>query len=175
MNDDSAATGLPSPGTYRLDAGASTVRYSGKHRFGTGTVHASFAVTGGQLELAGTMAGSRVSVTVDAASFTSDSARRDKDVRSRRLLDVATYPGITFACERWRSEDGSWVASGSVTAHGRTVPVDVTIDHVVQEGADVRVHGRAEHLDRTAFGITGSRGMVGRYLDLEVDATFVAG
>jgi hypothetical protein len=43
------------------------------------------------------------------------------------------------------------------------------IDRVTPEGSGMRVHARAEHLDRHAFGITGSRGMVGRYLDLDFD------
>jgi hypothetical protein len=60
--------------------------------------------------------------------------------------------------------------AGTVTAHGHTVDVDVRIDRIAQEGTGIRLHGQAEHLDRTAFGITGSRGMVGRYLDLELDA-----
>ena len=62
------------------------------------------------------------------------------------------------------------LVTGTVTAHGHTVGVDVLIDHLTHEGTGIRLHGRAEHLDRTAFGITGSRGMVGRYLDLDLDA-----
>jgi len=173
MTDDSAASGLPSPGTYRLDPDASRIHYVGRHLFGAGTVRASFAATRGELGLAGTIAGSRVSVTVDAASFTSGNARRDRDVRGRRLLDAATYPDITFECDRWRSVGGRWVAGGTVTAHGATVPVDLVVERVVPEGTGLRVHGRAEHVDRTAFGITGVRGLAGRYLDLEVDAAFV--
>jgi hypothetical protein len=32
------------------------------------------------------------------------------------------------------------------------------------------IHGSASHLDRTTLGVTKGRGMVGRYLDLEIDA-----
>jgi hypothetical protein len=56
-----------------------------------------------------------------------------------------------------------------VTAHGAAAPVDVAIDRVTPNGNGVRVHARADHLDRHAFGITGSKGMAGRYLDLDVD------
>ena len=48
------------------------------------------------------------------------------------------------------------------------------IDRVTPEGPGLRVHGGDEHLDRTTFGITGSRGMVGRYLDLEFDVLATA-
>ena len=37
------------------------------------------------------------------------------------------------------------------------------------DGDGFRLHGRAEHLDRYAFGVTKGKGMVGRYLDLELD------
>jgi hypothetical protein len=33
----------------------------------------------------------------------------------------------------------------------------------------MRVHARADHLDRHAFGVVKSKGMVGRYLDLDLD------
>ena len=35
-------------------------------------------------------------MTVDAASFHSGSSKRDRDVRSRGLLDIEQYPDITF-------------------------------------------------------------------------------
>jgi len=111
-------------------------------------------------------------VTVDAASFGSNNARRDKDVRSAGLLDVDRYPDTAFASDSCTETEDGWLATGAVTAHGHSVPVDVWIDRVTDEGAGAGVHGRAEHLDRTAFGVSGSRGMVGRYLDLEC-AVFV--
>ena len=109
-----------------------------------------------------------------ASSFSSNSARRDKDVRSAGLLDVDRYPDITFASDSLQKTEHRWFLVGTVTAHGRTVPVDVVIDRVTPEGVGIRVHGGAEHLDRTTFGITGSRGMVGRYLDLEFDVLATA-
>jgi polyisoprenoid-binding protein YceI len=111
---------------------------------------------------------------VDAASFSSNNARRDKDVWSAGLLDVETYLDITFAADNLQETGDGWLVVGTVTAHGHTVPVEVQIDSVTHEGTGIRLHGRAEHLDRTAFGITGSRGMVGRHLDLELDVSAIA-
>jgi polyisoprenoid-binding protein YceI len=158
------------PGRYRLDPQVSQVHYSGKHMFGMGTVHATFAVQGGDLRISEPLEASMVTVTVDAASFSSNSAKRDKDVRSAGLLDVARYPAITFASDAVQQDGDTLLVAGTVTAHGHTVGVDVRIDRLTHEGTGIRLHGRAEQLDRTAFGITGSRGMVGRYLDLELEA-----
>jgi polyisoprenoid-binding protein YceI len=167
---DSTPITVPATGTYRIDPDRSTVHYSGKHMFGTGTVHATFGIVDGEIEVREPLTTSTATVTIDAASFTSDKARRDKDVRGRRLLDVATYPHIVFASDRLSETADGWLVTGTVTAHGTTVPVDVHVDRVGREDGGIRVHGRALQLDRTALGITGSRGMVGRYLDLELDA-----
>lgn len=168
-NSSTASITVLAPGEYRLDPNKSQVHYSGKHMFGLGTVHATFTIQGGGLSIGAPLATSSASVTVDAASFASNNAKRDKDVRSAGLLDVARYPDITFASDSLQETEDGWLVAGTVTAHGHTVPVHVRIDLVADEGTGVRVHGRAEHLDRTAFGITGSRGVVGRYLDLELD------
>jgi polyisoprenoid-binding protein YceI len=175
MADNSTApTGDLVQGTYRLDPTKSQVHYTGKHLFGMGTVHATLSIRAGELRVCEPLAASTVTVTVDAASFSSANTKRDKDVRSAGLLDVANYPDITFASDSLLQTGDGLLVTGTVTAHGQTIGVDVRIDRVTPEGAGIRLHGRAEHLDRTAFGITGSRGMVGRYLDLELDAFAVA-
>lgn len=174
-SSSTASIAVLSPGRYRIDRKRSKVHYSGKHMFGMGTVHAMLTIKDGELRIGEPIEASSAAVTVDAASFSSNSSKRDRDVRSAGLLDVDRYPDITFAAESLRRTGDGWLVTGSVTAHGHTVPVDVRIDRVTDEGAGVRVHGRAEHLDRTAFGITGSRGMVGRYLDLELDVFVIGG
>jgi len=165
---------VPAPGTYRIDQNQSEVRYSGKHMFGLGTVHATFRIEQGQIEVADPLESSSATVVVDAASFRSDSARRDKDVRSAGLLDVGNHPKIIFVTHELRGSGDGWLAIGTLTVHGRTLPVQVLFDVVQQEGNGIRVHGRADHLDRTAFGITGSRGFAGRYLDIDLDVLAVA-
>ena len=165
------ATALQAPptGTYLIDPVQSRVSYVGRHMFGLGVVHATFTISSGQLQVADPLSGSSVAVTVDAGSFQSNSAKRDKDVRSAALLDVATHPDITFCSESLRTDTDSWRVSGIVTAHGKAVPVDVVLDEVAPATGGVRVHGRARHLDRYAFGVTNGKGMVGRYLDLDLD------
>ena len=157
-------------GRYRIDPHRSRLRYSSKHMFGLGTVQATFSVREGDLSIGDATGTLRTRVTVDAASFSSDSTRRDRDVRSAGLLDVEQYPDITFVSEHVQETPGDgWLVTGTVTAHGRSVLVDVQVDRVTANGSEVLVHGWARNLDRIGFGITGSRGLVGRYLDLELD------
>jgi polyisoprenoid-binding protein YceI len=161
---------VPAAGTYRLDPDKSTIHYSGKHRFGTGTVHATFKLTSGDILVADPLTYSSVSLCVDANSFASNSAKRDKDVRTKMLLDVAAYPDINFSSKQLLEDGDNWIVAGEVTTHDHTLPVEVTIDRVTQDGDAITLHGRADHLDRYALGVTKGKGMVGRYLDLELDA-----
>jgi polyisoprenoid-binding protein YceI len=165
----SPAVRAPAPGTYRVLPQQSTVAYSGRHLFGLGTVHATFAVTSGEVQVSDPLTDSTVDVRMDPATFSSGNAKRDRDVVAASLLDCATHPEISFVSHGLREDGDHWVLSGTVTAHGTAVPVDVLIDRVTPEAHGMRVHARADHLDRHAFRITGSKGMVGRYLDLDFD------
>jgi polyisoprenoid-binding protein YceI len=168
--DRTAAVHVPPAGRYRLEPGSSTVSYSGRHLFGLGKVHATFTVRSGELQVTDPATASSVTVAIDAASFRSSSAKRDRDVTGSSLLDAQTFPDITFVSHGVREDAGRWLVAGSVTAHGTTVPVELVLHDVHPEGGGVRLRARAEHLDRQAFGITGSKGMVGRFLDLDLDA-----
>lgn len=156
-------------GSFHLDPTNSTVRYSSKHMFGLGTVHAEFSVTSGELRIAETLASTSVHVTIDAASFVSGNARRDRDVKSRPLLDVATYPDIRFSSTAVHDTGEGAEVEGSVTAHGTTVPVHVAVSSITGTPSALRIQARAARLDRYDFGITGSKGLVGRYFDLDLD------
>ena len=52
MTDTSTAPiTVVAPGGYRIDPTKSHVRYSGKHMFGLGTVHATLTLQGGELRI----------------------------------------------------------------------------------------------------------------------------
>lgn len=120
-------------------------------------MHATLTIQAGELRIGDPLATFSATVTVDAARFSSRNANAKKDVRSPGLLDVETHPHVTFASDTLQEMPDGWLVTGIATAHGPTIPVDVRVDRVTHEGAGLRVHGRNEHLDRTALGITGSR------------------
>lgn len=161
-------------GTYEIDATRSMVTYAGKHMFGLGTVSAELNVTSGEIRVAESETGCRVHATIDAASFTSDNARRDRDV-TENFLQVATHPDIVFSSSAVRRVGDRLLVEGTVTAHAHTVPVEVTVHSIESEGGTIHVHAGASRLDRFAFGITNGRGMVGRFLDLELDVVAAPG
>ncbi|HEY5878585.1 MAG TPA: YceI family protein [Nakamurella sp.] len=160
---------FPAVGTYCIDPERSSVRYAGRHMFGLGVVHATFRINSGEIQIADPPTASTVTISIDANSFASGNAKRDKVVRSATLLDTATYPDIAFNSSNLRWDGDHWLLGGPVTAHGVTADVELKFDRVVQEPLGIRVQARAEHLDRHAFGVKGSRGWVGRHLDLDFD------
>lgn len=164
-----ATSNMPPAGTYRINPEQSTVNYTGSHMFGLGTVHATFRINSGQFNISNPTTASTVTVSIDANSFTSGNTQRDKDVRSAALLDTAAYPEVIFASSNVSWARDHWLVDGHVTAHGATAPVEVIVDGITPKLQGIRVQARAKHLDRYAFGITRAKGMVGRYLDLNLD------
>ena len=59
-----------------------------------------------------------------------------------------------------------------MTAHGVSVPTELTIDDVRTEDGAIRFHAVAT-LDRTQFGVTKMKGMVARTVNVIIDAVAV--
>jgi polyisoprenoid-binding protein YceI len=171
---ESASTATPAvtPGTYRLDPSRSTIRADVKAMFGLITVHGTFRLQSGEVTIAEDGARSSVRATIDATSFSSGNATRDKDVVSPALLDASAYPEITFTGEGARPQGTEWVVPGSVTVRGVAVPTDLRMDEVRNVDSMIRFHAVA-NLDRTQFGVTKKKGMVGQNVALAIEAVAV--
>jgi polyisoprenoid-binding protein YceI len=169
MTQPESAAAAPAPGTYRLDPERSTVHTHVKAMFGLLTVHGTFRLLSGEVTVAPDPAQSSVKVAIDTASYASGNATRDKDVTSEALLHAKEHPQITFDGSQVRPDGTGWVVSGSVTAHGSSVPAELRVQEArVEDGA---VHFRATaDLDRTAFGVTKKKGAVGRAVAVSIDA-----
>jgi polyisoprenoid-binding protein YceI len=56
-----------------------------------------------------------------------------------------------------------------VTAHGTAVPAEIQVSDARLEAGDARFRATAR-LDRTSFGVTKKKGMVGQTVDLVIEA-----
>ena len=148
--------GVPAPGTYTLDPERTTIHADVKAMFGLMTVHGTFRLQSGQVSIA-------------AGSYASGNTSRDADVLSANLLDARAYPEITFTGQGARRDGDGWVVPGSVTAHGTAVPAEVRLSDAREEAGGARFRATAR-LDRTSFGVTKKKGMVGRTVDLVIEA-----
>jgi polyisoprenoid-binding protein YceI len=162
----------PAPGSYRLDPGRSTVRADVKAMFGLFTVHGTFRLRSGEIVVADDPAGSTVQAVVDAGSYASGNAKRDSDVTSAALIDAKAHPDITFAGTEVRQDGGDWVVAGTVTAHGTGVPAQLRVHEAAIDGGAARFRVSTV-LDRTSFGVTGKKGMVGATVNVTIDAVGV--
>ena len=160
---------VPQPGTYTLDPDLTTIRTDVKAMFGLVTVHGTFRLKDGQVTIAADPAASRVRAVIDAGSFASGNQTRDADVVSASLLDAKAYPEISFDGTGARQDGPGWLVSGSVTAHGTTVPAELRVTETGADDGLVRFRATAR-LDRASFGVTKKKGMVGRTADVVIEA-----
>ena len=140
--------------------------------FGLVPVHGTMRLVSGEVTIAGDPERSSVRAAIDAGSYSSGNAKRDQDVTSANLIDAKAYPEMTFSGQGARAQGSRWVVPGTVTAHGVPVPTELTIDDVRTEDGTARFHATAT-LDRTQFGVTKMKGMVGRTVKVIIDATAV--
>lgn len=165
---------IPVAGVYRIDTVASAITYTSRHMFGLGKVHAKFTIASGHLEVGEALADSKAMATIAAGSFASNNAKRDSDVKGPALLDVTTFPLIEFTSTGAREDENGIILVGAVAMRGVSAPVQVLVLSWEAYGPDrISVRARADHLDRCLFGITGAKGWVGRYFDLDLDVVAV--
>jgi polyisoprenoid-binding protein YceI len=160
---------VPPPGMYALDPERTTIRADVKAMFGLMTVHGTFRLRDGAISIAAEPGGCRVRARVEAGSYASGHTVRDADVVSAQLLDARAYPEISFTGQEARRDGGEWVVSGSVTVHGTAQPVEVRVTDARMEAGEARFRATAR-LDRTGFGITRKKGLVGRAVNLVIEA-----
>lgn len=159
---------VPATGTYAIDPARSTIAFATRHLFGLAPVRGSFRPRAGTIRVAEPLAESTVRARIDAGSFHTSVAARDRVVRSATYLDTANHPDIDFAATGLTRDAQGWVLAGTLSVRGRSRPLPVRVLAVSCSGDDLRVRARAR-VDRYEFGITAGRGMTGRWLTMTLD------
>jgi polyisoprenoid-binding protein YceI len=105
---------------------------------------------------------STVDITVNTASLDTNNSERDSKLRSDDFFDVSRYPTMRFVSTRVvLRPDKTLGLSGNLTIHGVTKSIDVVAS--VNGVNDVEHVGRFAgfettfHIDRTTFGVNGTR------------------
>jgi polyisoprenoid-binding protein YceI len=139
-------------GSWVLDASKSRVELKTRHTWGILPLKGVFReVSGmGTVSPAGEVSGT---LSVAAASIDTKNKRRDKDLRSQRLFDVARYPEITFTVGRIAPGTDRVTAEGSLTVRDRTRPLGFPVRVSVPGEDEVVLDGEAK-INRTEFGLT---------------------
>ena len=168
---DVAGMTLPA-GTWSVCAPESRAAFTVRDKV-FATVSGTIPVISGQVEI--TAGGSVASGWMELAGsgIATGNRRRDSDLAKPALLDLAAHPVLTVEIGACESRSTHWEATAKLTARGRQVPVGLqaSVAGEDESGVLVRVTGR---LDRSGLGMRVPRLVIGRYVDLDVRARFLA-
>ena len=166
---DTATVQIPPAGTYRLDPEASSITFETRHMFGLAGVTGNFRLVSGEITITDPVTSSAASAVIDAASFHTGGAARDKDVKSANFLHAGEHPQIRFSSTGLARDGDRWLLRGQVTVRGTSAPAELVITEArtAEDGFAIKA---ATRIDRYAHGVTKKKGLAGRYLDLNVTA-----
>jgi polyisoprenoid-binding protein YceI len=136
------------------------------------TAHGTVALNWGEVEVDRDGAPVRVQAEFDLNSLDTGIAKRDADLRKPRFLDIDRYPTMTWSCAGFTPDgEGGWTADGELSVRGTTAPLTVTggPEAAALDGGWVRVRASGV-LDRTTVGIRAPSFLVGRAVQISIDA-----
>ena len=120
---------LPPSGTYKIDPEHAFAYFSAWHHF-VGRVRGRFDRVTGSIEAAQDPAACSVAVTIDISSLSTQVKERDDDLLSAAYFDVEKFPSMTYRGKGLhRLADGTWRMDGSLSLHGVTKAVPLTITY----------------------------------------------
>ncbi len=164
--DPSATTPLTgATSTWTLDPATTTVDLATKAMWGLAKVKARFTTVEGSGTVAadGAMSGR---VVVDAASVDTRSTKRDTHLRGADFFEVETYPTFTYELTGASpTSSGAMAATGTLTVHGQTRPLDLVVD-IAESGPTRAVVTTEVDIDRSQWGVSWSK--MGAKLDNHV-------
>jgi polyisoprenoid-binding protein YceI len=166
---DSATVQIPAAGTYRLDPQASSISFAARHMFGLGGVTGTFQLVSGEITITDPVTSSNASAVIDAASFQTGLAARDKDVKSANFLHADEHPQITFTSTELAQDGDQWLLRGQITVRGKSAPAELVVTEARADNGGLFVKATTR-VDRYAHGLIKKKGMAGRHLDLTITA-----
>jgi polyisoprenoid-binding protein YceI len=156
----------PPEGTYVIDPAKSIVTFvttlAGLHK-----APGTFTLLSGSIEVDGPSA-IAVDVVLDATSFNTHNASRDKQSTSPEFLDTGRYPRITYQAAADNPGSAGMSVDGVLTVRAIAAPVPLAIQSA--EFADGLLYLTAlATIDRYAFGVAKRKGLVGRKLPATIN------
>lgn len=155
-----ALPALAAAETWSIDADHSSVGFTVRHMM-VSNVKGSFGTFSGTVEVdEKDSAGSKVSVTIDAASINTGVAKRDEHLRSADFFDTARYPTVTYVSKKVeKSGKDRLKVYGDLTLRGVTRQVVLDVEgpsaaHRDPWGKTRRGASATATINRRDFGLT---------------------
>jgi polyisoprenoid-binding protein YceI len=158
-----AAQALAEPAEWAIDPSHAHVGFSVPHMV-VSEVEGQFKTFSGKVSLdEKDLTKSSVEFTVDVNSVDTDSADRDKHLKSPDFFDTAKFPQLTFKSTKIVKAGKGYKVTGDLTIHGVTKPVtlDVTLSEAVQSpwGKSVRAAKVTGKLKRADYGLSWNKSL----------------
>lgn len=157
-------------GSYVVDPDQTTITFHTWHMFHTGRVSGTFRLRAGRIEIADPITASAASGQIDTGSIDTGNTTRDTMVRRSNLLDSANHPVMVFNSTELGREVRGWVLTGDLEVRGRTAPIQFVLTQAAVNDDTVAISATAA-VNRYALGITAGRGLIGRWLRIELHLT----
>jgi polyisoprenoid-binding protein YceI len=123
------ASAFAAPVTYNLDPNHTYPSFEADHFGGLSVWRGKFDSTKGKVVYDKDAKSGSIEVTVDMSSIDFGHQKLNEHAKSKELFDVATYPTATYS-GKFTKFNGAipTEAEGTLTMHGVTKPVTLTID-----------------------------------------------
>jgi polyisoprenoid-binding protein YceI len=151
--------------TWQIDPDHSSFQFKVRHLM-VSNVKGDFTKSKGVVTIDGKDIGSlKVELTIDAASVSTDHAKRDEHLRGPDFFDVAKYPTITFVSKKVVKDSPDRLkVIGDLTIHGITKEITVDVEGPTPEVKDPwggfrRGATATTRINRKDFGLTWNRAL----------------
>ena len=149
-------------GTYAIDTAHSSVGFKVRHL--VSRVAGSFTEFDGAITADfGNLDASGVELVIKTASIDTANEKRDGHLRSADFFDVEKYPEITFSSSKiTKVDDDSYAVAGTLTMHGVSNEITLTVDFLGEMEAMGGVRAGYElstTLNRKDYGVSWNRAL----------------
>lgn len=116
---------------------------------------------------------SSVEAVIEVPSITTNTPKRDEDLRSDNFFAATRFPTMTFKSTKWKSvESQVYAVTGDLTIKGVTKAVTLMVRSTGfgpgMKGAAISGWEVSTTLDRREFGITADQGMIGNNVEIVI-------
>ena len=114
---------------------------------------------------------SSISATIQANSFNSGIAMRDKHLKAKDYFDAARFPNINLVSTQIQKSANGYVGTFNLTIKGTTKSVQLPFS-VIKNGTDWEFKTTELSIDRTTYGVGGSSLTLSNTVKIAINATF---
>ena len=169
------------PVTYTVDPAHSSVNFKIRHV--VSKVKGNFTDFSGVIVLdTADLAKSSASGEIKIKSVDTANAKRDKHLKNEDFFNESKFPLMTFKSTALKAAGAdTYELTGNLTFAGKTKPVTLKLvktgeaDHPMVKGARVAGFEATGKLNRSEWGMTYGKGMVGDEVELEIQIEAAVG